>query len=411
MALRLFHTADVHFGMENYGRLDPATGLNRRLLDFTRSMHYAIDYAIEHDVHLAIFAGDIYKHRDPDPSWQRAFAQCVRRLTDATVPVVILVGNHDIPNTTGKAHAVEIFATLGLPGVTVIAQPALHFIDTAVGRVQVAGFPYITRSFLLSRDEFKEHPIEDINRVLVEKAEEILRQFAAQVDPAFPAILTLHGSVANAILSSEQSIMMVGHDPIIPLSALTNPAWDYVALGHIHRHQDLHQGAQPPVVYSGSIERIDFGEERETKGFVLAQVEKGHTTYAFIPTPARRFVTLRIDTQQGDPLQLLDQALAAHDVKDAVVRVILTVAPEYSDMIDERQIRERLREAYLLAGIIKEEIKAPVRSRDSELTEVLGPLQAVERYIVSHPEYSEHQQALLERAQRLLRELQEELLV
>ena len=98
------------------------------------------------------------------------------------------------------------------------------------------------------------------------------------------------------------------------------------------------------------------------------------------------------------------------DIKDAVVRVILTVAPEHSDLIDERQIRERLREAYLLASIVKEEIKAPARSRDSELTEVLGPLQAVERYIFSHPEYTERRQALLERAQLLLQELQEELL-
>jgi exonuclease SbcD len=327
------------------------------------------------------------------------------------VPVVILVGNHDIPNTVGKAHAVEIFETLGLSGVTVVGQPGLHLIETAIGRVQVVGLPYITRSFLLSREEYKDQPIEEINRILVEKAEEILRQFATQIDPALPAILTVHGSVANAILSSEQSIMMVGHDPIIPLSALTNPAWDYVALGHIHRHQDLHPGAQPPVVYAGSIERIDFGEEREDKGFVWAQVDKGHATYTFIPGPARRFVTLRLDTQQGDPLQLLDQELAERDIKDAVVRVILTVAPEHSDLIDERQIRERLREAYLLAGIIKEEIKAPARSRDSELTEVLGPLQAVERYILSHPEYTERRQALLERAQLLLQELQEELLV
>ena len=80
MALNLLHLADIHFGMENYGRLDPATGLNRRLLDFSRSVHHAIDYALEHDVHLAIFAGDIYKHRDPEPSWQREFARCVNEI-------------------------------------------------------------------------------------------------------------------------------------------------------------------------------------------------------------------------------------------------------------------------------------------------------------------------------------------
>jgi exonuclease SbcD len=411
MAVRLLHLADIHFGMENYGRLDAATGLNRRLLDFSRSTHLAIDYALEHGAHLAIFAGDIYKHRDPDPSWQREFAACVRRLTEAKIPVVILVGNHDLPNTLGKAHAVEIFDTLGLPGVTVISKPALHVLETAAGPVQVAGMPYITRSFLLSRDEYKDKSLDEVNRLLVEKGEETLRWLADQVDRRLPAILTVHGSVTNAILSSEQSIMMVGHDPIIPLSALTNPVWDYVALGHIHRHQDLHQGQHPPVVYAGSIERIDFGEEREDKGFVWVQADKGHTTYDFILVPARRFVTLRLDARHGDLLQLLDQELAQHDIKDAVVRVIITVPEEHRDVVDDRLLRQRLQEAYLIASISKEEIKASARTRDASLTETLGPIQALERYLLSHPEFADRQQALLERAQRLLHELQEELSV
>jgi exonuclease SbcD len=408
MALNLLHLADIHFGMENYGRLDPATGLNRRLLDFARSVHHAIDYALEHDVHLAIFAGDIYKHRDPDPSWQREFARCVRRLVEAQVPVVILIGNHDLPNTLGKAHAVEIFDTLPLERITVMAKPAMHFIDTRAGQVQVAGFPYLTRSFILSRDQHKDKPLEEINQLMMEQAEMIFRQFAEQVDPNLPAILTVHGSVANAILSSEQSIMMVGHDPIIPLSVLTHPAWDYVALGHIHRHQDLNAGQHPPVVYSGSIERIDFGEEREDKGFVWAEVRKGATTYTFVPVPARPFVTLRLDAQEGDPLVLLDAELERREVTDAIVRVIITVTSEQSDLIPERQIRERLKAAYLVAGIIKEEIKAVPRSRDSELTELLGPMQALERYLASNPDYADRQQALLERAQHLLREIREE---
>ena len=407
--LHLLHLADIHFGMENHGRLDPASGLNRRLLDFSRSVHTAIDYALDHDVHLAIFAGDIYKHRDPDPSWQRAFAGCVRRLAAAEVPVVILVGNHDQPNTLGKAHAVEIFDTLGLPRVTVISKPELHTIETAAGPVQVAGFPYMTRSFMLSRDQYKELSIADAHQEMIKQAEEILRSLAARLDPTLPAVLTLHGSVTNAILSSEQSIMMVGHDPVIPLSALTNPAWDYVALGHIHRHQDLHQGAQPPVVYAGSIERIDFGEEREDKGFVWAQVEKGHTTFTFVPVPARRFVTLRLDARNGDPVELLEAELAAHDVDDAIVRVIVTIPAEHTAPLDERRMREQLRSAYLVAGIVRDEVRGPARTRDSGLTETLAPLQAVERYLQSRPEYADRQQALLERTQLLLQEMQEDL--
>ena len=406
--LHLLHLADIHFGMENHGRLDPVSGLNRRLLDFTRSVQTAIDYALAHNAHLAIFAGDIYKHRDPDPSWQRAFAGCVRRLVEAEVPVVILVGNHDQPNTLGKAHAVEIFDTLGLPRVTVISQPGLRTIDTAAGPVQVAGFPYMTRSFMLSRDRYKELSIADAHQEMIKQAEEILRSWATQLDPSLPAVLTLHGSVSNAILSSEQSIMMVGHDPIIPLSTLTNPAWDYVALGHIHRHQDLNRGAQPPVVYAGSIERIDFGEEKEDKGFVWAQVEKGHTTFTFIPVPARRFVTLRLDARNGDPVQLLEEALTAHDIDDAIVRVIVTIPAEHTAPLDERRLRERLRSAYLVAGIVRDEVRGPTRTRDSGLTETLAPLQAVERYLQSRPEYTDRRQALLERTRLLLQEMQEE---
>ena len=411
MALRLLHLADIHFGMENYGRLDAASGLNRRLLDFSRSTNLAIDHALAHGVQLAIFAGDIYKHRDPDPSWQREFATCVRRLTEARVPVVILVGNHDLPNTLGKAHAVEIFETLALPGVTVISKPGIHIIDTTAGPVQVGGLPYITRSFLLTRDDYKDKTLDEVNQLLVEKGEETLRWLAEQVQPAWPAILTVHGSVATAILSSEQSIMMVGNDPIIPLGALTNPVWDYVALGHIHRHQDLNKGQHPPVVYSGSVERIDFGEEHEDKGFVWAQVEKGRTTYEFVPLPARGFVTIRLDVRDGDLLQLLDQALSTRSVKDAVVRLIITVPADQRDVIDERLLRLRLQDAYLIAGIATEEIEAAERSRDAGLTEALGPLQALERYLLLHPEYADRQQALLERAQRLLQALQEELAV
>ncbi len=409
MALRLLHLADIHFGMENYGRLDAATGLNRRLLDFVRSTNMAIDYALQHDVHLAIFAGDIYKHRDPDPTWQREFATCIRRLVEARVPVVILVGNHDLPNTLGKAHAVEIFDTLALPGITVISKPILHTVPTAEGPVQVAGLPYVTRSFLLSREEYKDRSIEDINRLLVTKAEEIVRALAQRLDPTLPAILTVHGSVSNAILSSEQSIMMVGHDPILPLSILTDPAWDYVALGHIHRHQDLNPDRHPPVVYAGSIERIDFGEEHEDKGFVWAEVEKGHTTYTFVPVPARRFVSLHLDARDDDPLASLDAELAQRDITDAVVRVTITVDADEGDLIDERQIRDRLRQAYLIAGIVKEEVRAPNRSRDAELTETLGPLPALERYLQAHPEYGDRQAALLERARLLLQDMQEEL--
>ena len=65
------------------------------------------------------------------------------------------------------------------------------------------------------------------------------------------------------------------------------PGVDYVALGHIHKHQVLHY-ASPPVVYAGSIDRVDFGEEHEDKGWVLVDLpEKGRAEWEFRKVAAR----------------------------------------------------------------------------------------------------------------------------
>ena len=88
---------------------------------------------------------------------------------------------------------------------------------------------------------------------------------------------------------------------IRPLRLLKDPSWDYVALGHIHRHQALEAERLPPVVCPGSVERIDFGEEREDKGSVIAEVERGRCSWMFHKLDARRFVTSRANADGDDP--------------------------------------------------------------------------------------------------------------
>ncbi|MEX0787364.1 MAG: metallophosphoesterase, partial [Anaerolineales bacterium] len=91
--IRLLHFADVHIGMENYGRLDPATGTSSRVRDFLDRLDEMIDYALQGEADLAVFAGDAFKNRDPEPTHQREFAARIKRLADA-MPVLVAVGNH-----------------------------------------------------------------------------------------------------------------------------------------------------------------------------------------------------------------------------------------------------------------------------------------------------------------------------
>src|SRR3954447_17109215 len=104
--MKIAHLADTHIGMENYGRINPETGLNQRLHDFLASLDQAIDAAIEASVDLAVFAGDIYKTRDPTPTHQREFARRIHRLSQAGIQTMIVAGNHDIPMFAGRATSV-----------------------------------------------------------------------------------------------------------------------------------------------------------------------------------------------------------------------------------------------------------------------------------------------------------------
>src|SRR2546428_3224341 len=105
--LRIAHVADTHIGMENYGRINPETGLNQRLHDFLNSLDQAIEGAIQASVDLVVFAGDIYKTRDPTPTHQREFARRVQRLASAGIKTGIVAGNHDIPLSAGPPTRVD----------------------------------------------------------------------------------------------------------------------------------------------------------------------------------------------------------------------------------------------------------------------------------------------------------------
>jgi exonuclease SbcD len=92
----VLHLSDIHMGSGfSHGRLNPETGLNTRLEDFVHSLSLCIDWAIAEPADLVLFGGDAFPDATPPPLVQQAFAGQFRRLADAGIPTVLLVGNHD----------------------------------------------------------------------------------------------------------------------------------------------------------------------------------------------------------------------------------------------------------------------------------------------------------------------------
>ena len=268
--MKILHFSDVHIGVENYSVVDPGTGLSTRLQDFLGTFDEVVQSALDAPADLVLFSGDAYKSRDPSQTHQREFAKRIATITGAGIPVFLLIGNHDLPAAASRATALDIFPTLNVPLVHVADRLTTTTVHTNDGPLQVVSLPWIRRGAFLAREETRDLTLEQINRQLQDRLTTLLQREIDALDQAIPAVLTAHVSLNTAVLSSEQT-MMLGHDHILLQSNLANPAFDYVALGHVHKHQVLWRA--PLMAYSGSLQRIDFGEERDPKGFCLVDID------------------------------------------------------------------------------------------------------------------------------------------
>ena len=384
--MKILHFADLHLGVERYGRIDPATGLSTRLGDFLAALDELVDYALDNSVDLVLFCGDAYRSRDPSQTHQREFARRMGRLAAHGIAVFLLVGNHDLPNAAGRANSVEIFDTLEVHNIYVGAQPGTYLVNTRSGDVQVIALPWARRSELLARDDVKNLTAEQVNQKLRRTLTDILNQEIESLDRSLPALVAGHFSVSTARAGSERN-MLLGQDYFLEHSVLARPELDYIALGHIHRRQEL--SAIPPIVYSGSLQRVDFGDEDDDKGFYSLELDASRPAGGrviscdFRKVNARRFLTITVDADTDDPTATVLDATSKRDISDAIVRLIIRVKESNEPMLNDAEIRRALSSAYYVGSIVKD-VERERRVRiGGEGSQQLSPIKALEVYLQS----------------------------
>ncbi len=393
--VKVLHLSDIHLGSGiSQGFTNPATGLNTRFEDFVAMLERCIDRALSEPVDLVLFGGDAFPTATPPPFAQDAFAQQFRRLVDAHIPTVMLVGNHDQFAQGQGGASLCIYRALGVPDVIVGDRLDTHIIHTQSGTVQIVTLPWVNHSTLLTRPETEGRSIADINELLLSRLRAALEGEIRQLDSQIPTILLAHVMVDTARFGAER-FLAVGKGLTVPMALLCRPCFDYVALGHVHRHQVL--AHDPLVVYPGSIERVDFSEEGEEKGFVLVNVQRGATSLEFCALPARPFRTIRIDvSNEENPHAVLLDAIQSAPIDDAVVRLIYRICPEQLDAIRSSDIQEALGRSHTYT-VHPELVSQLARPRLPELGlgHDLSPLEALKNYL-------EHQEGLHDLSKDLL---------
>jgi len=408
--MKILHFADLHLGVESYGRIDPATGLSSRLLDFLSALDQVVDYALENRVDLVLFCGDAYKSREPSQTQQREFARRINRLSTNGIPIFLLIGNHDLPNAIGRATTTEIFDTLAVKNVYVANRPNIYQIPTKSGTIQIVALPWLRRSAVLSKEDTKNLNFEQINQRLQQVLTNVISANVLKLDPELPSIVAAHVWVSGAKVGSERS-MTIGQEHALLPSNVANPAFDYIALGHIHKHQVL--SSNPPVVYSGSLERLDFSEEEDDKGFYLVEIEtdqgagKRRVSFDFHQVTGRRFLTINIalEPQDTEPTSTVLRAIAEQGerVRDAIVRLQISLPAEIEGQIRDNDLRNALKEAYYFT--VAKDIQRESRLRLVKWTaEEITPLDALKVYLESKKVSPKRTKLLLEYGEKLIQE-------
>ncbi len=415
---KILHFADSHIDMANYGRQDPETGLPLRVMDFLKSLDEIVDTAISEQVDCVIFAGDAYKNRDPAPTFQREWGKRIMSLSRAQIPTILLVGNHDVSPSIARAHAMEEFSTLNVPHVLVVDKPS--FLGPGdlkqlcpTGKqldLQLLAVPWVSRSGLMSYLGLQTRDLGQLYDEMEKRLSNVLTKWLDQADPNLPTILTAHASVEGAVYGGERTVLL-GKDFVLPKSMVADPRLDYVALGHIHKAQNLNDGKHPPVIYSGSIERVDFGEARDDKFFIIAEVDKGHTDVKWCKLSGIRpfhDCYLKLETQEDITDQVISALPTPGVMEDAVVRLVLEYPRAWAPLIDDRVIQEHASDAFEFHFVKRPQMDERIRLPQDQMVGDPTPAELLGKFWQASHVSEEDTEALQELAAVILQDEEEE---
>jgi len=273
--MKIAITPDIHINRAVYkGVKDRDTpSLSFRTVDFMNAFEYEVDICIN-ELHpdLFIIPGDVYDHPSPSNEVRGFFSAQLERLNSAKIPVVILLGNHDVYL---KNHALKDIQELGLKSIRVIEKPTIF---------KFKGTRFLIFPYSLDIEQKKVTIREEFNKFL-EQIEQVKKE-----DGDMPSIFFGHFGVQNAKINEYVDGEMITDTTTtdIPeeakkvfrnsnLEDISNEDLDkigaaYVFLGDYHAFQVL-DTKNCIATYAGSPEKTDFSEVEQRKGFLFYDSE------------------------------------------------------------------------------------------------------------------------------------------
>ena len=250
--MKLLHTSDWHLGM---------TDCERSLLEDQRFFIDEICKIVEAEqIDAVLIAGDVYDRSVPSGEAIRLYDYAVTRICkDLHIPILMIAGNHD--SAERLSNCSELLAASGLYVCGAIErEPQV----VTFGDAEVFLLPWITEEKVKSIYPESRESVQS----LADAYKTVLDVFRQSFTPGKKHILVSHAFITKAETSISDRAAEIGFATQVPASVFDG--FDYVALGHIHKPQDVTDS----IRYAGTPMPYSFGkEEKQEKSVTILDTE------------------------------------------------------------------------------------------------------------------------------------------
>lgn len=311
--MKFVHLSDLHLGkrINGFSMLDDQHYILNQILSILR----------QERPDGVLLAGDIYDKTIPSGDAVELFDQFLVGLSQLPTQVFVISGNHDCPERL--AFGGRLMKGSGIHLSPVYSGQVLPItLEDTHGPVQVYLLPFLKPAQV--RRHFPDKPIDTYTDAVATAIAHMA------VNPRVRNVLVAHQFVTGAQPSESEELSVGGLDNV---DAAVFAPFDYVALGHIHRPQNI-GGIR--VRYCGAPLKYTFSEAGHQKSLTVVEMgEKSEVTVRTIPlTPKRDLVELRGSYQQLTLRETYQDAAWREDY----VHVILTDEQDVPDAIGRLRV-------------------------------------------------------------------------
>lgn len=383
--MRLVHTSDWHVGATLAGK--------ERTQEHAVFLEELEEIVRGERIDAVLIAGDIFDHPNPGADAEKLVFDFFRKMAEQKIDVVFIAGNHDSgERIEGKARLLQLVQ------IHAFGKPARNTSATLLTRKDelliIAALPFAGELRLLDWDQSANQHQGEQKSTFAERIKQLLSLLAkTHFKPEAVNILMAHLTVDGAVLSGSEKNLRMSDAWTIP-SPMLPAGGDYLALGHIHKAQEL-PDAPVRTAYSGSPLYIDFGEEKDQKGIYILDAAPGKLLQSSFLALSRikPVKTIRSSFKEFELHALKSKDFSGH------VKAIIHLDEEDS----KSGVAEHIRRLLPQTSIVLMETPQPQQNKIPDLSRfALDPVQAYRMFLESQS------RQLTEDLSRKLQELMEE---